>query len=684
MVPAARGLAVAVAFGAVSLAAPAAQAPPTPAPSPSQPVLRASVDQVVVDVVVTDARGVPVPGLTAADFEILERGKPQAIATFSELSLPFVVRPAGAPPPRVSDVRSNVRAGERRVYVLVLDDAGVPINLTVEVQKAARIFVDRFVQPGDLVAVVVSSGLDDRTQELTEDLSLVRTAIDRFNGWVPTNGTTARFQAERNLDRLAAAEDGNETAVEQGQRGSQSMRTLTGVARALAQAPTGRKAVLFFSPGIPIAPGAWDAADLQGDVRDVVAAAARANVTIYAFDPTGLDHTSEFLDARARPAELQRVRSGAARRDRGRMLEELTAATGGAATVDTNNPTSGLERVALESSHYYLLGYVPIDARRDGRYRSIEVKVRRPGLEVRARRGYVAPSDKAPKKPAAPAGAPSTLPPELTALIERPFTAGGLPLTVHAITFPAAGDNVRVVIEVASGGIPFAAAGDRRTNTLDVGIVPVAAGGHELPSVLGRAALSLDAGDADDVAARGLRMVERLALPAGRFQLRVAARERERGGSGSVVVDVVVPDAKRDGLAMSSLVVSGSAAGRVPSANEDARFTAILGRPPTTARQFSRGDTLMVYAEFGGPRARAEDIELATILRDAAGRELVHRTEPRTEARFAPGQGFAYAVDLPLMPLAPGDYVLRVEARVPGLAGPLAREVAFAVTAGAP
>jgi VWFA-related protein len=463
--------------GSVALVSLAAQAPPEPS---QPPVLRASVDQVVVDVVVTDENGQPATGLTAADFELLERGKPQTIATFSELSLPLVVRPAGATAPRASDVRSNVRAGERRVYVLVLDDAGVPINLTVDVQRAARIFVDRFVQPGDLVAVVVSSGLDDRTQELTEDLSLVRTAIDRFNGWVPTAGTTARFQAERNVDRLAAAGDGNETAVEQGQRGSQSMRTLTGVARALAQAPTGRKAVLFFSPGIPIAPGAWDAADLEGDVREVVAAAARANVTIYAFDPVGLDHTSEFLDSRAGPEQLQRVQSGAARRDRGRMLQELTAATGGAATIDTNNPASGLERVALDSSHYYLLGYVPANSKRDGRYRTIEVKVRRPGLQVRARRGYVAPSDKAPKqKPAAPAGA---LPPELTASIERPFTASGLPLSAHAVAFPAATDNVRVVIEVAPGGIPFAAAADRRTNTLDVAVVPIAAGGHELPT----------------------------------------------------------------------------------------------------------------------------------------------------------------------------------------------------------
>jgi len=673
-----RILVVAIASAAVGLVSMAAQEPPPP-------VLRASVDQVVVDVVVTDRDGAPVTGLTAADFELLERGTPQAIGTFSEIALPFAPRAAGAALPRASDVRSNVRSAERRIYALVLDDAGVPVAQSVEVQRAARIFVDRFVQPGDLVAVAVSSGLDDRTQELTEDLSLVHAAIDRFNGWVPTAGMAPRFGAGRNDDRLAAGEDGNETAVEQGQRGSQSMRTVRDVAGVLASAPAGRKALLFFSPGIPMAPGAWDTAELEGDARDVVAAAARANVTIYAFDPTGLDHTSEFLDSHVQGEALQRTKSGVARRDRGRMLDALASATGGAATTDTNDASGAFERVARDSSHYYLLGYVPANTKRDGRYRSIEVKVRRPGLQVRARRGYVAPSDKPPRnRSAAPAGTPSTLSLELTALIERPFTPAGLPLSVHAIAFPTATDNVRIVIEVAPGGIPFATAGDRRTNTLDLGIVPISVGGYELPTVQGHAPLALGAAEADDVTARGLRIVERLTLPPGRYQLRIAAREREQGRGGAVVADVVVPDATREGLAMSSLVVSGSAAGRVPSVNEDARLTAILGRPPTTARRFARDETLMVYAEFGGPRASADDVELATILRDAHGRELVHRQEPRAASRFAPGQGFAYAVDLPLEPLAPGDYVLRVEARVPGQARPLAREVAFAVTAGGP
>ena len=100
-----------------------AQAPaPRAAPVPQAPTLRASVDQVVVDVVVTDADGKVVSGLTAADFELRDRGTPQAVATFSEVSLPLTIRGAGAPLAAPGDIRSNtqergpaVRPGPRRL-----------------------------------------------------------------------------------------------------------------------------------------------------------------------------------------------------------------------------------------------------------------------------------------------------------------------------------------------------------------------------------------------------------------------------------------------------------------------------------------------------------------------------------------------------------------------------------------
>ena len=112
---------LALAFVAASVLVPPL-AGQQPTSQPKTPVLRASVEQVVVDVVVTDASGAVVPGLTAADFQIREDGAPQPIVTFSEVVLPFDRRDPGAAPLPPAEVRSNRAIAEGRVYLLLLDD----------------------------------------------------------------------------------------------------------------------------------------------------------------------------------------------------------------------------------------------------------------------------------------------------------------------------------------------------------------------------------------------------------------------------------------------------------------------------------------------------------------------------------------------------------------------------------
>ena len=124
--------------------------------------------------------------------------------------------------------------------------------------------------------------------------------------------------------------------------------------------------------------------------------------------------------------------------------------------------------------------------------------------------------------------------------------------------------------------------------------------------------------------------------------------------------------------------------GRLASAVVDAPLTQALGgRPPSLDRSFARDETLSAYAEVidagaGAPR----DVALVTIVRDSSGRDVVRSAQPRANARVGPGEPFAYAVDLPLKSLAPGAYLLRVEAQAAGLAGPVVREVPFTVAPG--
>ena len=79
--------------------------------------------------------------------------------------------------------------------------------------------------------------------------------------------------------------------------------------------------------------------------------------------------------------------------------ESLAADSGGFTVRNTNDLASGFKRIADETRAYYLIGYNPTNTARDGTFRKIQVKVPgRRGVQVRARKGYYAPSD---QKPAA-------------------------------------------------------------------------------------------------------------------------------------------------------------------------------------------------------------------------------------------------------------------------------------------
>jgi VWFA-related protein len=687
------------------------------------------VDQVIVDVVVTDQHGGVVPALTAADFEVYERGQGQAIGTFSEVSLPLVRPVRATAPAPASDVRTNQRRPEGRIYVIVLDDHHVGVARSGVVQRAARDFLNRQVQPGDLVAVVTTTGVGGAFQDFTEDAALASGAIDRFVGRQPGEtaalqqtaedafmaraaaaaATTTQQQAAaqagadlsvsqaaaaqaesafgaRNADPMAvrrnstaiiadgAMTDNDDAAVEALERGHLTLRTLRTIADGLAGIPGRRKAILYFSEGLPVTPRV---ADLVDELSRVTAAAARGNVTLYAFDPRGLDlHMgAELLATGVSPsAQLQQKR-----RLSSEMLRSLADETGGAAAVDTNDMSTALERVASESSHYYLIGYAPTDGVRDGRYRPIEVRVKRPGLRVSARKGYVAPDDGAPP-PASFAG----LGPELSELVRRPMSTVGLPLAAVAVPLPIEFDNIAVTVEVGAQALGFDERDGRHENTVDLAIVPVGIGGKVYPLVNGHARLSLPREDAEAVRTLGLRMVERLTLPAGTYQLHIAAREVRQGAAGSVICDLVVPDRQAPGLAVTPLLVSGTRARRVPSANRDDRILRALGgAPPTTRRVFHRDETLSAYAEvMDVGAAMRRDVELVTIVRDARDRDVVHSVRPNASDRAAPGHSFPYAIDIPLRTLPAGRYLLRVEARAAGAPEPVVREVRFEVAAG--
>ena len=129
---------------------------------------------------------------------------------------------------------------------------------------------------------------------------------------------------------------------------------------------------------------AWTAnLDLDSDLRDIYDAANRNNVAIYTVDPRGLA-TFEFdinegVNIQTDSTYLRSTMD---------TLRTLAENTDGRAIVNRNDVAAGMKQIVRDESAYYLIGYNSSQAPSDGKFHEIKVRVKRPGVQVRARKGY--------------------------------------------------------------------------------------------------------------------------------------------------------------------------------------------------------------------------------------------------------------------------------------------------------
>ena len=193
-----------------------------------------------------------------------------------------------------------------------------------------------------------------------------------------------------------------------------------------------RKAVVFFSEGIDY--DIYDpinnqyASDIRGYGQDAIAAATRGNVSYYAVDPRGLASFDEAAEIGALPADPSLGLGISALQDELRIsqdsLRTLADETGGFAAVNSNDFSNSFGRIVRDNSSYYVLGYYSTDTRRDGQFRGISVRLKDSSLQVRARKGYVAPRGRAPAGTPAPAGIAASI--AMREALDSPVPVTGL------------------------------------------------------------------------------------------------------------------------------------------------------------------------------------------------------------------------------------------------------------------
>jgi VWFA-related protein len=640
-----------------------------------QATFRADVNYVEVDVHVTDERGNPVTGLAREDFEVLENGTPQVIGVFSGVTGRVEPPPPdGAPEP---DTASNFRPFDGRLYVLVFDDLHTEVQRSPAVRAAARRFIEQYIGANDMAAIVSTSGRLDASQEVTRSKRLLLAAADKFQGRKLRSATLERrdeFQSQTQSGRSLGFDSKMKDPydAERGFRAQNALETIRNVATWLARVQGTRRALVVVGEGIDYniydvfdAPYATSIID---DARRTIAAATRANVNIYAIDPRGLgmdtvDGEITGISQEPNPANTgiqNLLREAQFGQD---SLRVLADETGGLAFVNTNDLNGAFDSIVRDNTNYYVIGFRSTDQRRDGKFRKLEVRVKKPGLRVRARRGYVAERPPAGAAAAAPAAANTSA--ALREVLDNPLPVSGLGLTAATAVFRGAGEKASVLLTTQVDGrrLTFADQGGVFRDDVEVALVAVNDQGKAETGDRRIAELKLKPETHKIVSRTGIRMLSRLELPPGRYQLRLGARETGKGAAGSVLHDLVVP--KFDGSAptLSGVVVASKLGGIIPTLQPDPEMREVLPGPPTADRDFIQADTLWAFVEIYKNDKSPAAVNLSFTLTGENGASAF-RTEDRIEPSSFENsrRAYGYRAEIPLGSVAPGAYVLRVEA----------------------
>jgi VWFA-related protein len=552
-------------------------------------VVRITTNLVQVDAVVTDKRGRQVTDLKLEDFEILEDGKPQRITYFSYISnAPPVAAPLAPPadknvPPAPP---TRPRLGQaRRILALVVDDLHLSFENTVITRDALRKFVDEQMQPDDLVAVFITGKELGVLQQFTSDKQqlyaaisrvrynlMARADIDQFGPVEPyllpeERATGGSIPRQRSAEKDEALVKFRRQMYTRG-----TMGALQFIVNQLRSLP-GRKSLVLFSEGDPtVFPAEIDTSgdrdissgqEMLNFAHKLVDAANRNSVTIYSIDPRGLQAPIDIRDqfsARAPEAVIATIQGRSRETFVSQLgLRELAEKTGGFLVKNTNDITGGFRRVIDDLKGYYLIAYRPDEstfdpATRRPRFHSLKVRLKRPGLQVRSRSGFIGVAGK---------DGPLARDADIIGALVSPFASEGVRvrLTPLFANDPRLGFFMRSLIHVDARDLTFTQEPDgSRKAVLDVLGMTFGDNGQIADRLVNSTyTLRVRENNYERLLQNGfVYTVDFPVKKPGPYQLRFSVRDAASRRVGSAGQFVVVPDFGSDRLALSGIIMRGA------------------------------------------------------------------------------------------------------------------------------
>jgi VWFA-related protein len=607
-------------------------------PKQQEDVVRTDVNLVQIDVVVIDKAGRQVTDLKPEDFEVSEDGKKRQLTHFSYIATGSAPTSASQPKPEEAKKTTEPvkpaqlkREQVRRTVALVIDDLGLSYESFGYARKALAKFVDEQMQPNDLVAILRTSSGIGVLQQFTSDKRQLHAVIERVRwnslgrGGLNPGGSMNEASIDVFIrDSIQFTEEAEEKRA--GMYSVGTMGTINAIVKGMGEMP-GRKSIVLISEALELSSAEGRNVQLVQALRRLTDEANANSVTIYTVDASGLQtHAFTASDTVAGyhsipnlaspgvivtppPRTLPRVDTMTGRNEADTsspfrrlgtlssmreqqadethtVLSYLAQRTGGIFEHNRNDLGSSIERIMQDQQGYYLIGYRPdestIATNGMRRMHDLKVKVKRSGLRVRTRAGYLGVNYENREQ------RPRTRAEQLKAALTSPFASGDIDVRLTSLfgDEPKGGSYLRSLLHIDAKDLQFTKASDG-TRTAELDMVAVAFGDNgQIVNQLNYPQTVRAANDADYQRMLDNGLVYILNVPlrrGGPYQMRVAVRDATSARIGAATQFVDAPELTNNRLALSGIVLSNAAeADKKTAAEQDIRSSPAV-------RQFRQG-----------------------------------------------------------------------------------------------
>ncbi len=625
---------------------------------------------VIETVSVTDKDGKPIEGLAKDDFELTEDNVPQNISVFEFQKLDDSISPRnstsaerGPARPPAQTVNTPVAPGlqhyqDRRLLVLYFDMTMMSDPDRFRALGAAQTFVQTQMKGPDLISIVTySDGAVKIRREFTDDRAALMDTIDALLNGEDLDDTNSAF-----------GQDSGEFNIFNTDRQLAALQTAVNMFSALNE----RKSLIYFGSGLNL-----HGVDNQAQLRATLNAARRTNVAFFPIDSRGLVALPPMGDAsRPSPGGIGMYTGAtamAAMRGFQRSqdaLFTLAADTGGKALLDYNDLSLGIVRAQQATSSYYIIGYYPSNANRDGRLRRVRISLKNHAGNLAYREAYYA--DKDFSKYTASDKERQL---EEALMLGDPITDITIAMELNYFQLNSAEYFVPLAVKIPGNELVLAQRAGAEKTVIDfIGEIKDEFG-TTISNIRDKVEIKLKGETASLLASSPIQYDAGFTLLPAKYTIKFLARNAETGRMGTYQADFAVPNLDKElvRLPISSVVLSGQ---RVRM--QDALFTAgktkadkeQIANPliedgqkliPSVTRVFSSNHEMYVYLQ-AYERGASTMAPVAAFVSFFRGRDKVYETPPFTiDSGMNPkSKAVPLRLTVPLGELEEGEYTCQI------------------------